>query len=93
MGVSYYVLGIKPADEKFRQMKAAYHACEKAGVKIPKEIYDFFNGDRPNEKGVQVYLDSDGPFVSVDGDDDFRLTVDLEKLPKDIKILQFVVSY
>ena len=93
MGVSYFVLGIKPADEKFNKMKAAYDACEKAGICIPKELDEFFGKNIPNDKGVEVYLDSDGPYVTMDGNDDFRLTVDLRKLPEDIKILQFVVSY
>ena len=93
MGISYYVLGIKPSDEKFAAMKAVWDACIKAKINIPKDVLEFFGDSEPNEKGVTTYLDNQGPYVTIDGEDDYRLTVDLRKLPDDIKILQFVVSW
>lgn len=96
MGVSYYVVGIKPADEKYNQMKTIYELCERANVSIPKEVREFFRETTPGARGLEIDLsDIEGPDPLVIKDtskDDYRLTVDLRKLPEDIKILAFVVS-
>ena len=95
MGVSYYVIGIKPADEKYNQMKTIYELCESVGVQVPKEVIEFFSGTTPGIRGLETYLSEmePDPLVITDtSEDDYRLIVDLRKLPDDIKILAFVVS-
>lgn len=95
MGVSYYVIGIKPADEKYNQMKTIYELCESVGVQVPKEVREFFSGTPPGIRGLETYLSEIGPdplVIEDSSEDDYRLIVDLRKLPEDIKILAFVVS-
>jgi hypothetical protein len=97
MGMHSYVQGIKPADEKFREMFAIYKACEKNNVSIPKEVEEFFAGKEPDEAGVVVNLkpSEKGPvqeyrpeYDTIEG-----FEVDLRKLPPDVKIIRFINSY
>lgn len=93
MGMSSYVYGIKKADKKFKEMLEVYNTCKKAGVTIPKEVIEYFNDETPDEKGVIVDLSEHECFT--EGGDDGRdfFNVDIDKLPKDIKIIRFVNSY
>jgi len=98
MGMHSYVQGIKPADEKFRKMKAIYDACNESGVSIPKEVQAFFGDEAPDSAGVVVSLEASakGPVQEwrpEDGDTLEGFVVDLRKLPADIKIIRFVNSY
>jgi hypothetical protein len=56
MSMSTHVTGIRPPDEKFKKMLAVWQACEAAGIEVPDEVDDFFNGEKPDPKGVQVDL-------------------------------------
>jgi hypothetical protein len=92
---STYVLGFRPPDEKWKRMKEAREACEAAGIDIPEDIDDFFGGEKPDEKGVEVQLDNGHPCCK-DWDDGYMRSgfeVEISKLPKDIKILRFYNSW
>ena len=92
MSMSTMVVGIKPPDEKWKQMKAAYLACEKAGISIPDAVDEFFSGEIPDDAGVIV--DDLGKAVKSwhsDGCEGFEVT--LSKLPADIKVLRFYNSW
>ena len=97
MSMSTSVIGFKPPDAKFRKMLEAYQACENAGVPIPEEIDKFFNYEPPDETGVKVDLDDDKKYkdaVYEYGDDCAQgYEINLEKLPKDIKIIRVVNSW
>lgn len=41
-------------DEEWRKMKAAWEACEAAGVAIPGPVLKYFEGDPPDEAGIEV---------------------------------------
>jgi len=92
MGMSTYVVGIKPPDEKWMKMKAAWEACRVAKIPVPKEIRDFFNDEEPDEAGVVVTLSK--PVVK-EWKDDMRegFEVDVTKLDPDIKIIRFYNSW
>lgn len=105
MSVSTYIVGIKPPDEKWEQMKAIWDACMKADVQVPDEVDEYFEGEEPDDAGVIVPLGSvyqirelgerhteDGlSYYGRDGQSGFEL--ELSKLPKDIKKLRFYNSY
>ena len=98
MGMHSYVKGVKPADDKYRKMLAIYEQCEAADVSIPKEVDDFFNGERPDPAGVVVSLSAskNGPVQEWRDEDNEMLEgfeVDITKLPKDVKIVRFINSY
>lgn len=91
MSMSTHVVGFRPPDEKWRKMKAAYDACQLAGISIPDEVDEYFNGETPDEAGVEVEIDS---ILEEWGDDSRQgYQIDITKLPKDVKILRFYNSW
>lgn len=38
MGLSTHAVGFKPADEKWRKMKAIFDNCVELGLPVPKEV-------------------------------------------------------
>jgi hypothetical protein len=93
MSTDYYVYGFRPPDEKFKKMAKVWNTCVEAGVAIPDEVADFFAGEAPDKAGVCVDLKK-LPCCSVrKKDGEFGFDVDVSKLPKDVKIVRFCVSY
>ena len=89
MSITYSVEGVVPADAEFNKMEAVYDACRTAGVSIPSEVDNFFNGEKPDPSGVIVEVDYD------DWDDEYRcgFEVDISKLPSHVKLIRFTMSY
>jgi hypothetical protein len=92
MSMSTSLIGIIPADEKFKKMAAVYKACEDVGVDIPSEVDDYFEDGRPNPKGIEVDLDNNDLAVKKLGGERGYF-VDLTKLSPDIKYIEFVNSW
>lgn len=93
MSMSTSVVGFKPPDEKWKEMKAIWDACDKAEIAIPDEVDEFFGGYDPDDRGVEVDLE-DSPCCSVyapEMKDGFE--IDVTKLPKDVTIIRFWNSY
>lgn len=91
--MSTYVVGIKPADEKFKKMYEIYKKCEEAEVNIPKEVEEFFNDEEPDKKGVIIDI-REMECCKEWGDDSREgFEIDIAKIPKDIKIIRFYNSY
>lgn len=95
MGMRTSIDGFVPPNEKFKKMLTIYEACESAGVKIPKEVETFFNGQLPDSKGIVIHLPADKhPAVTAWQDDMAEgFEVELDKLPKSIKVLRFYNSW
>lgn len=98
MGMSYHVLAIKPADEKYMKMKAAWDACEAAGIPVPEEVERFFGGEKPDESGMTVSLGSQYGKLHESVEkwtDDMRegFQVDITKLPPGVRFVRFYCSY
>ena len=91
MGMSTRIIGIKPANKKYKEMLKVYKSCVDARINIPVEVNEFFNYDNPEEKGVIVKLRNSVTKYNKDMEDGFE--VDLDKLDGDIKIIRFVNSY
>lgn len=89
MGMYTYVIGFKPADEKFKQMKQIYDACHKVGVSVPSEVLKYFNGNIPDDSGVEVELK--GKQYSNECNE--GIEIDLRELDPNIKIIRFINSY
>ena len=100
MGMSTEVVGIKPPDEKWKQMKAVYDSCKAAGVETPMEVSEFFGFDPPDDAGVLVEMahmsDPRHPKIkftavtpySDDSGNGFEVV--LAKVDPEIKVLRFV---
>lgn len=103
MSMSSDLYGFKPADEKFRKMRAAYVACRDAGIEPPDEVTAFFGGEpeASDDAGVRLTLGSSvrGYAPPADGVTPWKaemqdgFEVDLRKLDPTIKVLRFVNSY
>jgi hypothetical protein len=87
--MSTEVIGFKPADEKWEKMKKIWDNCEELHIPVPKEVDDFFNGETPDATGVKV----DIPTNEWEGDGASGLEIEVEKIPKDVKIIRFVNSW
>ena len=96
MGLSTYVVGFVPPDEKFNKMLEIYRNCEAADVPVPEEVLQFFDDRRPDPAGVEVSLCYDERYAGVvkeyhdSGINADGYEVDLRLLPTDIKILRFI---
>lgn len=104
MSMTTFVVGIKPPDEKWKKMKAAYESCLDAGVVPPDEVYEFFEGDRPDDYGVVIDMGALWELKKGNrfhpsssywngGDRGEGIEIEIEKLDPDIKIIRFVNSY
>ena len=92
MSMSTFIVGFRPADEKWKKMKAVWDACEAAGAEIPTEVYNFFVGIPPGDRpGAEVNIK--GALREWSDKSRSGYEVDLEKLPEDVKILRFYNSY
>ena len=98
MSMSTRVIGIRPADGKFKDMLAAWKACEAVGERPPQKVQDFFNGEYPDPAGIFMYLDGDKSAAKYGvkpykNEDSAGFEVELSKLPPDIKIIRCVNSW
>lgn len=93
MGMSTHVVAIRPADERWHQMKAVYDACAAADLDIPDEVVDYFGGEEPDPKGVVLDLYRSQAVQDWSDKDSVGLEVTLTKLPPDVQILRFFNSW
>ena len=93
MSMSTHVVGFRPADAKWKAMKAIWDACNEADVAVPAEVDRFFNGESPGDKpGAEVKIEGT---AAIEWRDDYRqgFELDVTKLPKDVHIVRFYNSY
>lgn len=91
MGMRTHVYGVKPLDEKWKKMKKVYDSCIEANVEIPEEVDDFFEGEPPNEIGVEVDISNSLEKYHEDMREGF--IVNLKMLPKHVTKIVFYNSY
>ena len=86
MGMSTHVVGIKPPDAIWKQMKLIWDTCEAAGIdEIPKKVGEFFNWEEPDEKGVILEI----PHEEWSDESREGIEIEVKKIPKDVKIIRF----
>jgi hypothetical protein len=96
MGMSTYLIGFAPPDEKWHQMKDVYDACMKAKVPIPRDVEKFFNDEPPDDSGVQIEektLRAAGAVRDFSDDSRTGIEVRVDKLPPQVQIVRFVNSW
>jgi hypothetical protein len=83
MGMSTHAVGYRPADDRWKEMKAAWDACIKARIEPPDQVIDFFDGEYPGDRpGQEVDLGD-----SVREFSDFSKNgyeIDVRSLPPDV---------
>jgi len=87
MSMSTHVVAFRPPDERWHKMKAIYDACLLAHISIPDEVEDFFNGEEPDESGVEIDIDNILQEWGDDSRDGYQL--ELSRLPKEVTIIRF----
>ena len=92
MSTSYDVIGMKVQDEKWEKMKNVWNTCRVAGIDVPEEVETFFDWNNPNEMhGMQVDISNAISQPSLE--EYVAWDVDIDKLPPDIKVVRFRISY
>ncbi len=91
MGMSMHVVGFVPPDEKWEKMKQAYYACKELGINPPNEVDQFFNNVAPDPNGVKVNIEA----ATKEWSDEDRkgLEVEVDKIPKHVKVIRFYNSW
>lgn len=89
MSMSTDVVGIKPPNEHYKKMAAAWHACKAAGVDPPREVDEFFGGGDPDPAGIIVKLEA----REYHSDYEQGLEVDIDTLPPGVKTIRFCNSW
>lgn len=85
VSMSTYVKGFAPADETWQKMKDIWDACVAAQVRIPEAVDDFFDGEPPDPRGVEVGL----PAREWRDGDREGYELDVADIPPHVTILRF----
>ncbi len=78
------IVGIKPVNSKYENMKTLYDACISNNLILPSNVSNYFEGKEPNKKGVTLDLSS---YVKKE---DNKFVIDLNSLPSDVKAIHFI---
>ena len=88
MGMGTTIMGFVPPDAEYAKKVAAWKACEAAGVEAPRELMLLFDGNEPQDCGMEVDIKAAvtecRPFDGAEGFD-----VDITKLPKGVHVIRF----
>ena len=89
MGMSTHVIGFRPPDRKWKNMKDVWNVCEAAGINPPTEVEEFFGFETPDDNGVEVDL------PTTEWSDRVRqgFELNVKDIPKDITVIRFFNSY
>ena len=93
MSSSVYISAIKPPDDTWTKHKAVWDACMVAGVDIPGETINYFEGERPDPDGVKIEMGWVGHSeheALVEGNDDhyYVMLIDISKLPENTRYIK-----
>lgn len=93
MGMNSHVIGFAPPDDKWKQMKAVWDACELAGVSAPPEVMEFFDGEDPDEQGISIDLEDDDCCSKYSAEMQDGFEIDIKKIPANVQFIRFYNSY
>lgn len=93
MSMSTHVIGIRPATAEYKKKVAAYEACQAAGVAIPRELEEYFNGESPNPDGMEVEIEDTDAVDEYNDDSQQGFDVNIKELPKGVTIIRFYNAY
>lgn len=89
MSMSTHVIGFAPPDAQWQKMKDIWDACKRAGIGLPEEVVEFFNGTPPDERGVEVEINA------TKWQDDSRegFEISVADIPEHVKLIRFYNSW
>lgn len=88
MSRSLSVIGFMPPDETWQKMKEVWDACKAAKIQVPEEIQKFFNYNPPDPAGVEIEI----PSRPWNTEWATGVEIELDKVPKHVKIIRFFYS-
>lgn len=91
MSMSTHVVGFRPPDEKWKEMKAVWDSCVAANINAPDVVHKFFDYRAPDDAGVEIDLDSAVKEFDKKGVSGFDVI--LSKLPESIDRIRFYNSW
>jgi len=77
-------------------MKSVWDACTEAGVAIPDAVVNFFNGETPDEAGVEIDekdLIKCGALRQWSDEHRSGFELDVAKLPEGLRLVRFYNSW
>lgn len=105
LDATLYVETVRPPDDEWKRMFAAYEACKAAGIAPPADVDRFFDYREPAAEGMTervAYMgvirgrstEAGTPLVAglVEGEDRAGFVLDLSKVPKGVKQLRVYVD-
>ncbi len=90
MGMSIHIVGVRPKNEKYKEMEKIWNLCLENRISIPVEVEEFFNGERPGED-ILVDLEKLASEHRSDTEDGFEIKV--KDIPEGIESIRFFNSY
>jgi hypothetical protein len=93
MSMSTHVVGFKAPDEKWRKMKSVWDTCRDAGVDPPDEVIQYFEGEAPDERGVEVDIEGMPCCREWKAEMEDGYEVEITKVPKGVTHVRFYNSY
>ncbi len=93
MGMSTHIVGLVEQTDLWRKYKQVWDACIAAGIKEPKEVYDYFDGIYPEEDS-RIYNLERATYVRKYQNDmcsGFEIRVD--EIPEGMKVIRFYNSW
>lgn len=93
MSMSTHVVGFKPADERWHQMKAIWDSCEAAGIEPPESVSAFFDWSDPDPAGVEVAIERTPAVQEYRADMREGFEINIKLLPPDVTIVRVYNSY
>ena len=98
MGMNTYIKGVRDLDGEFKRMMDMKKLCDSKGFSYPKEVMEYFGsliGESDayiREEMETIDLPKDLVIESQDDSREF-FDIEIDRIPKEVKILRFVNSY
>jgi len=93
MSMSTRVIGFKPPDKKWNEMKAIWDACEEAEIEVPDAVLDFFDGAEPDSSGVAVELPVTEWIDADCGGSGYGYELKTSDIPEHVSVIRFYNSW
>jgi hypothetical protein len=93
MSMSTHVVGFRPPDDRWQQMKAVWDAAKVAGIPVPDAVEDFFEGEPPDPAGVTVELRNTSALREWKNDYAQGFELDVRQLPPEVHVVRFYNSW
>lgn len=89
MSMHISVKGIVEPTEDYLNKVEAYKACKNAGIEIPKELEEYFDGEQPDGNGMEMKIKYSGDLQYDDG----CILINLNDLPKNVTKIKIKAYY